>query len=114
MVQLCSCPVEYRHEIVTDAFDARFCNAADIFTVIGDILVSRWLSQLDVLVNRNALDYLEGQPGVLSFLFQLRDALPAPYFSDRDVVHSRHDGMHARNLSDLLKRYLVIVSIPSE
>ena len=114
MVQLSSCPVKDRHEIITDAFDSRPGNAADIFAVVRNVLVSRRFAQLDVLMNRNALDHLKRKARILGFFFKLCNAFITPYLADRNVIYGRYDGMHARDLANLLQRYLVIVSVPSE
>ena len=114
MVKLGSRPVKHRHKIVADALYAGLGHPADILAVILNVAVSGRLSQLDVFVNRYTLDHIEAQTRILHLLFQLCDALAAPYLPHRHIINRGNDGLHPRNLTDVLQRYLVVSPIPSE
>ena len=68
MVKLCSGPVKYRHEIIADALDSCLCHPADVLTVIINILISGVLAQLNILVNRDALDDVKAKACILYLL----------------------------------------------
>ena len=114
MVQLGAGPVEHRHKVVADAPDAGLRQAPDVLAVILDVPVPGGEAQLDVLVDRDALDDLEGQPGLFGECLQLGDALPAPDFAHGHVVHRGDDGLHPGDLADLLQGDFVVFAIPAE
>ena len=107
-------PVKYRHEIVADALHSGFCHTSDVLAVVLDVAVAARLAKLDVLMYRNTLDNLKMKSGILHLLFQCCDALLAPHLSDRNVIHSRYDRVHSRDLTDVLQCHLVIWSIPAK
>ena len=69
MVQLGSCPVKYRHEIIAYTLDTGFSHTADVLTVVLNIFIPGWLTQLDILMNRNTLDHIESKARILNLLF---------------------------------------------
>ena len=91
MVELCSRPVKYGHEVVADALDARLCEPSYILAVVLNISVTGRQSRLYILVNGNALDNFEFKPRSLRELFDSHYTLLAPHLADGNVVHCGND-----------------------
>ena len=114
MVKLRARPVKHRHEIVADAADAGLGKAADVLAVIFDIAVARGFAEFDVLVHRHTFNDLKLQAVILRLFFQRSNALAAPNFTDGHVVYSGDDGLHVRNLTNILEGHGVVRAVPAK
>ena len=114
VVKLRARPVKHRHEIVADAADAGLGKAADVLAVIFDIAVARGFAEFDVLVHRHTFNDLKLQAVIFRLFFQRGNALAAPNFTDGHVVYSGDDGLHVRNLTNILEGHGVVRAIPAK
>src|SRR5262249_30000543 len=71
------------------------------FTVVIDEAIRGWTSQLDVLVDRDALDDGQLETCVDDLGPQLIQPVSGPCFSNRHVVEGANDGLYAGDLSDV-------------
>ena len=114
LVQLGPGPVEHRHEVVADAFNARFSQPADVLLIIGDQTVAGGAAQLDVLVDGHAFHHVENQSVGFHLRFQGGDAFPAPDLADRHVVDGGDDAAHIGDLTDVTQGDGVVLAIPAK
>ena len=94
-------PVENRHEIVADRFQAAFGQVGEALFVVGDVAAPVALLLLDVFRNGQAFDHLPGQAGWTAVLhpadlvLTLADILRGPDCAGRDVVEGADDTFDA-------------------
>ena len=53
MEKVCSCPVKYRHEVITNNFNAELRKIFNCFDVVCDVLITSWKTNLDVVMYVN-------------------------------------------------------------
>src|SRR5437867_694067 len=107
-------PVEHGHEVVTQHPYAQLAHGANALAVVRDQAVARRPSELDVFVDRNALDDRELEPCVRDVLLQAREPVLRPALADRHVVQRAHDALDAGNLADMRQRDRVRLPEPAE
>ena len=61
MIEVRTQPVKDRHEVVADAFYARFAQTAYVFAVYFYVMITGLLSELDILVYRHAFDHFKAE-----------------------------------------------------
>ena len=91
LIQLGSCPVKDRHEIIGHALHTVFRTAPHILTVRFQMRVSLLRSQLDVLGHRNGLHHVKHQTVRLTVRLHLRQRFLRPDLTRLHVIHCGHD-----------------------
>ena len=99
--QIRPCPVEHRHEIITDQMNVFFSQMSQRFNILLDILLSVLTADLDSIVDIHTFYPGKPQAGCLHFLLQHVDLLPAPDLSRLFSVESRDHACHPGDLTDL-------------
>ena len=85
MRQLCTHPVEHRHEVVAKYTHPSAPHVANALAIVFDESVARRPAKLDVLVHGNTFDHLEGHPMVFDLGAQARESIERPRLPDRNV-----------------------------
>ena len=107
-------PVEHRHKVIAYYFYARVGELFYVAAVYLYVFVAGRLAQLDVLVYRNALHYLEGETMGIGRVFDLSDAFGAPFLSGRNVIYRGNDAGHSGNLRNVFETDRIVLAIPAE
>ena len=113
VVQVGADPVQHRHEVVGDHFHAALAEIAQALLVVRDVLLAAAAAGLDILVDRQALDYAPDKTGVLDYLFVFLDLLDAPDFAVGDVVQTA-DHAGGAGLAHEFQRNRVFRTVPAE
>ena len=100
-------PVEDRHEVVAQHRHAELAHVPHALAVVLDEAVARRTTELDVLVNGNALDDGGEAPG-LSISSASRGVVSRPGVADGDVVQRSDDSRDAWNLPNVLERDRIV------
>ena len=115
MVKIRSCPVKYRHEIVTDYFYAKFSQITDRLDIIGNILVSGRQTNLDIIVYIYRFYYIHIKSVWFQLFLYFTDFFLFPHFSRLLIVQSPDNAGHTGNLSDIGKgNHIIPFAIPAK
>ena len=109
--QVCPRPVEYRHEIVCDAFDTAFCKIADGLLVIRDVFHEIPGLGLDMLMHRNAFHHTPDKSVSGNHFLPPAYLIHCPHLSVRDMMQRMHNICNAR-LLDIIQADRVIRAVP--
>ena len=113
MVKICTCPVQHRHEVVSDGLDAAFAQIADGLFVTVDIKFTGTGGIFDIFVNRETFHNAPGHTGLFDHLFAFEDGFFAPEDTVRDVVQRCNDSGGSR-LRNEMQRHRIFRPIPAE
>ena len=95
-------PVEHRHEVVDDDLHAVLGEVADGLAVVLDVLVARGQTELDVLMDVDALDDLALKARGVHLVHVRLDFVLLPDLTSGLVIQHAHQTGAVRNLLDLL------------
>ena len=84
--QVGACPVQHGHEIVSDDVYTAFCQVAQAFLVIVDVLLIVACLRLDVLMNGYTFDNRPREAYFFDHLLALHDFFYSPHLTVGDVV----------------------------
>ena len=113
-IQFCSCPVEYRHEVVANHVNISFSKVFQCFDVSCDIFVALRSTCLDGIADINALNTCQMKACILNFFLHCQDLVQCPYLSRHFVVKSCDDSLYIAALTNLLQSYgIVVFAVPA-
>ena len=110
--QVCTCPVEHRHEVVTDAVDALGREITERFLIHFNLLITVGTAIFDGLHHGQTLHYAPAHSITLDVCLQVVNLLACPYLTKRHVVQGGDDALHT-NLFELGKGDFVFLAKPT-
>ena len=108
-LQLCSCPVKYRHEVVAYHMDVCFAQVFQGFNVSFDIFITFRSSCFNSVAYVYAFDTCKMKTGVFYFFLHCHDLVQSPYFTGHFVIQSGDDSLYIAALTNLFQSYSVVV-----
>ena len=95
-------PVKHWHKVVAHQMNVLLAQIFQRLYIAADIHIPVCSPCFNGVMDIDALDPGNMEPGSLHLLFQRPDPLPAPHFSRLRIVKRRDDPGHAGDLADLL------------
>ena len=115
MEQICTCPVKYRHKVITDNFHSELGKVLNGFNVVCDVLITGRKTDFDVIVYIYRLNHIHIKSVRFELLLHFCNFFNCPDFPWQLVVQCPYDACHTRNLLDIGKTDFVIAfPIPTE
>ena len=111
MLQVGSCPVQHRHEVVADgvnAFTPQILQTLDVFLYQ---FVAVLATVLDTLAYGQTLHHAPSEPVILDILAHIPHLLLAPYLTIGYIVQGSYDALHTY-LAKHVQRNLVLAAKP--
>ena len=84
--QFCSCPVKYRHKVITYQMNIFFSKILQSFNIVCNILVSVSTTCFDIIMNIYTFNTSKFQSCFFYFFFHCTDAFSAPYFTRLSII----------------------------
>ena len=110
--QVRTCPVEYRHKVVSHNVNATFSQVTQTFLIILDILHEIAGLRLDMFMHRHTLYHAPCQADFFNHLLPLHDLLHCPHFSVRDVMKGIYYS-GGTCLLDVPQRHRIVRAVPA-
>ena len=115
MEQVCTCPVEYWHEVVTDNLNSKFGKIFDCLDIVSDVTISCRKTYFDVIVNVYRFNNVHVKSVWFELFLNFCDFFNFPNFTRHFVMQRPNNACNARNLFDIGKADLIIsFSVPTK
>ena len=112
--KICSCPVEYWHEVITDDFYTILSKVSDTCLIVLDQSVPGIETDLDVVMYVYRFNDFSIKAIGMNLVHYLFDFFLFPDFSRHFVMKCPNNTCHSRNLLDVSEAYRVVAfTIPS-
>ena len=112
--QFCSCPVKYRHKVITYQMNIFFSKIFKSLNIVCNVLVSVSATCLNIIMDIYTFNTSQFQSCCFNFFFHSTDAFSAPYFARLSIIQCSDNSCNPRNLTNLFQSYCVkFGSVPS-
>ena len=112
--QFCSCPVKYRHEVITYHMNIFLSQAFQCCNIILYVLLSVGRTNLNCIMNIHTFNSCNREPCCLYFFLHGTDIFQRPCLSWNRIIQCRNHTLHPRNLTNLLQcNRIMLTAIPS-